>query len=187
MVNIVIFSPLDQIQKVTPLTKLTFPFLGAKLLYNWLCLSVYLSVVLSVVCSSVFTPLAVLYMAIVYIVYNDSLLFLETNPPPLPILDRLLLSVFSLNSSVNCLNTTDKIFAPMDDGRLCSYLTIFRTCIRGGGLKPVYITWLRLCLTIDGILLFILRSLWRGLCIDYLNKENQSYQIFWILSNSFPW
>ena len=135
MVNIVIFSPLDQIQKATPLTKLTFPFLGAKLLYNWLCLSVYLSVVLSVVCSSVFTPLAVLYMAIVYIVYNDSLLFLETNPPPLPILDRLLLSVFSLNSSVNCLNTTDKIFAPMDDGRPCYYLTIFRTCMGGGRVE----------------------------------------------------
>ena len=33
-------------------------------------------------------------------------------------------SVFSsLKSSVNCLNTKDKIFAPMDDDRLC-FLTI---------------------------------------------------------------
>ena len=42
-------------------------FLGAKLLYNRLCLSVQ--------------PLYFLYMAIVYVILNDSLLFWETNPP----------------------------------------------------------------------------------------------------------
>ena len=41
-----------------------------------LTLSVCLSVVLSVC-----TPLAFLYMEIVYIIHNDSLLFWETNPP----------------------------------------------------------------------------------------------------------
>ena len=69
-------------------------------------------------------------MAIVYIVFNDSLLFLETKRTPLPfpplpsprlILGRLIFSVFSLISSVNCLNTIDKIFAPMDDDRPCLY------------------------------------------------------------------
>ena len=36
------------------------------------------------VCLSVFTPLAVLYLAIVYNVYNDSLLFLGNKPPSPP-------------------------------------------------------------------------------------------------------
>ena len=44
-------------------------FLGAKLLYNWLCLSVR-------------SPLALLCMAIVYIIQNDSPLNLH--PPPIP-------------------------------------------------------------------------------------------------------
>ena len=51
-------------------SKQIFLFLGAKLLHNWLCLSV---------CSSVCTPLAVLYIAIVYIVYiMTHYFFLET-------------------------------------------------------------------------------------------------------------
>ena len=37
------------------------------------------------------------------------------------ILDRFFFSVFSLNSSDNCLNTKDKIFAPMDGGRTCFF------------------------------------------------------------------
>ena len=93
------------------------------------------------VCSSVYTPLAVLYMVIVYIVYNDSLLFLGNEPPSPPLASlRLLIQIIirdymrlvfdngqilfhSLNSLVNCLSTKDKIFAPMDDGRPFSFRT----------------------------------------------------------------
>ena len=54
--------------------ELRMSFLGAKLLYNWLCLSV---------CSSVCTPLSGLYLAIFYIVYILYILGNETNSPPL--------------------------------------------------------------------------------------------------------
>ena len=46
-------------------------FLGAKLLYKWLCLSVC-------------TPLAFLYKAIVYVNHNGSLLILGNEPSPFP-------------------------------------------------------------------------------------------------------
>ena len=47
--------------------KVSAYFLGAKLLYNWLCLSVW-------------TPLAFLYMTIVHIIHNNSLTFLGIHP-----------------------------------------------------------------------------------------------------------
>ena len=46
------------------------------------------------------------------------------------ILDRFVFfSVFSLKSSVNCQNTKDKTFAPMDDDRSCLRYNDFRVCL----------------------------------------------------------
>ena len=59
--------PLELLADIAILHK----FLGAKLLYKWLCLSVVLSVCLYTISFS--------NMAIVYIMKNDSLLFWETN------------------------------------------------------------------------------------------------------------
>ena len=72
-------------------------------------------------------------MAIVYIVYNDSLLFLGNKPPSPP---------FSLKFSVNCLNTKDKLFAPMDGDRPC-----LRQC---SFIEPNYSGELNFCLTYRG-------------------------------------
>ena len=77
--------------------------LGAKLLYNWLCLSVC-------------TPLALLYMEIVYIIHNDSLLFLGNEPSP--------------------------PFAPMDEDRPCFYIKmscspVIIVYIDSGGNRPL--------------------------------------------------
>ena len=67
-------------------------FLGGKLLYNWL--SVSLKFCLSV-CLSFCTPLALLYMEIVYIIHNY---FLWEKNPPLPY--RYWIDSFSLFSSL---------------------------------------------------------------------------------------
>ena len=72
------------------------------------------------VCSSVCTPLAVLYMTIVIVYNNDSLLFLGNATKRLVFDIGQIHSVFfSLKSSVYCLNTIDIIFATMDDDRPC--------------------------------------------------------------------